>query len=366
MEGKKILMAMSGGIDSSIAAMILKNQGYSLVGATYRTFDQISESCLAKEKGCCSVDSIFEAKALADSMGFPHHILDIRKEFKSTVIADFIEEYMHGRTPNPCVVCNATIKWGKLMQIAEELGCDTIATGHYARIARTEDGRYYLRCGADLSKDQTYFLWKLSQYDLAHTVFPLGELTKPQVRKMAFDAGYEKLSRKSESQEICFIPDNDYRHFLSENVAGFNEYCKEGNFVDSEGKVIGKHKGFPNYTIGQRKGLGVAFGEPRFVIKIDAARNEVVLGKREELKAGHCLVNQLNFMKFPDFIDGFEVSVKVRYRSKAVGARLFHHSADIVRVEFLDAVDSITPGQSAVFYTGDDNLDVLGGGVILQ
>lgn len=366
MEGEKILMAMSGGIDSSIAAMILKNQGYSLEGATYRTFDQISDSCLAKEKGCCSVDSIFEAKALADSMGFPHHILDIRKEFKSTVIADFIEEYMHGRTPNPCVVCNATIKWGKLMQIAEELGCDTIATGHYARIARTDEGRYFLRCGADLSKDQTYFLWKLSQYDLAHTIFPLGELTKPQVRKMAFDAGYEKLSKKSESQEICFIPDNDYRHFLSENVADFTKYCKEGNFVDPEGKVIGKHKGFPNYTIGQRKGLGVAFGEPRFVIKINAGRNEVVLGKREDLKAGHCLVNQLNFMKFHDFTDGFEVAVKVRYRSKAVPARLFHHSADVARVEFLDAVDSITPGQSAVFYTGDDNLDVLGGGVILQ
>ena len=188
MNSKKILMAMSGGIDSSIAAMILKNQGYSLIGATYRTFDQISDSCLAKEKGCCSVDSIFEAKALAESMGFPHHILDIREEFKSSVIADFIEEYMHGRTPNPCVVCNSNIKWGKLMEIAAELGCDTIATGHYARISKTDEGRYFLQCGVDLAKDQTYFLWKLSQYDLAHTVFPLGNLTKPEVRKMAFDA----------------------------------------------------------------------------------------------------------------------------------------------------------------------------------
>ena len=357
-------MAMSGGIDSSIAAMILKNQGYTLIGATYRTFDQISESCLAKEKGCCSVDSIFEAKALADSMGFPHHILDIREEFKSSVIADFIEEYMHGRTPNPCVVCNANIKWGKMMQIAAQLGCDTIATGHYARIAQTDEGRYFLRCGVDLAKDQTYFLWKLSQDSLAHTIFPLGNLTKPEVRKMAFDAGYEKLSNKSESPEICFIPDNDYRHFLSENVKDFDKLCKEGNFVDSSGKIIGKHKGFPNYTIGQRKGLGVAFGEPRFVININAERNEVMLGSREELHADTCLVSQLNMMKYADFTDGFDVLVKVRYRSKAVPARLYHHADGIARVEFLDAVDSITPGQSAVFYTGEDYFDVLGGGVI--
>ena len=202
---KKVLMAMSGGIDSTVAAMLLQEQGYELVGVTYRTFDNISRGCMEKEKGCCSVDSLFEARRMAQDLGFEHHILDIRQDFKDTVITNFIDEYLHGRTPNPCVICNSTIKWGKLIQTADELGCQYIATGHYARIGY-EEGQYFLRKGADISKDQTYFLWTLTQENLARTIFPLGELTKPEVRKIAFDHGYEKLSKKGESQEICFIP----------------------------------------------------------------------------------------------------------------------------------------------------------------
>ncbi|MEI3155834.1 MAG: hypothetical protein V8S95_12625 [Odoribacter sp.] len=201
--------------------MLLLEQGYELVGVTYRTFDNISRGCMEKEKGCCSVDSLFEAKRMAQELGFEHHILDIRQEFKKTVIANFIDEYLHGRTPNPCVICNSTIKWGKLIETANELGCDYIATGHYARIGHQND-RWYLRKGADLSKDQTYFLWTLTQ-NLSRTIFPPGNM-KPQVRQIAFEHGYEKLSQKGESQEICFIPDNDYRTFLAEQV---EEYPKK-------------------------------------------------------------------------------------------------------------------------------------------
>ena len=208
----RVLMAMSGGIDSTVAAMLLQDQGYELVGVTYRVYDQISQACMEKEKGCCSVNAIFEAKHMALQMGFEHHILDIRKDFNDLVIRNFIDEYLQGHTPNPCVLCNSTIKWGKLIAMADELGCDYIATGHYARIGQ-QDGRYFLRKGVDETKDQTYFLWTLTQENLARTIFPLGELTKPEVRQIALEKGYENLSKKSESQEICFIPDNDYRTF---------------------------------------------------------------------------------------------------------------------------------------------------------
>ncbi|MFR7822541.1 MAG: MnmA/TRMU family protein [Odoribacter splanchnicus] len=203
MEKKRVLMAMSGGIDSTVAAMLLLEQGYELVGVTYRTFDNISRGCMEKEKGCCSVDSLFEAKRMAQELGFEHHILDIRQEFKDTVITNFIGEYLQGRTPNPCVICNSTIKWGKLIETANEMRCDYIATGHYARIGH-QDGRWYLRKGADLSKDQTYFLWTLTQENLSRTLFPLGELTKPEVRQIAFDHGYEKLSKGKVRRFVSF------------------------------------------------------------------------------------------------------------------------------------------------------------------
>ena len=210
MAKKRILMAMSGGIDSTVSAMLLLEQGYELVGATFRTFDSIKESCIAKERGCCSIDSIMEAKHNAEQLGFEHHIVDFRQSFKEHVINDFIHEYMHGRTPNPCVLCNSSIKWGMLLDKADELGCDGIATGHYACIVE-QNGHWFLGTAADTQKDQTYFLWRLTEANLARTIFPLGGLTKPEVRKIAADHGFVKLSQKTESQEICFIPDNDYR-----------------------------------------------------------------------------------------------------------------------------------------------------------
>ncbi len=350
---------MSGGIDSTVAAMLLLEQGYELVGVTYRTFDNISRGCMEKEKGCCSVDSLFEAKRMAEQLGFEHHILDIREQFRNTVIRNFIDEYLQGRTPNPCVLCNSTIKWGKLLETADEYNCTYIATGHYARIGQ-ENGRYFLRKGIDETKDQTYFLWTLSQENLARTLFPLGELTKPQVRRIALEQGYEKLSQKGESQEICFIPDNDYRNFLATHVENFSENYGPGPFVDTSGKVLGTHKGFPNYTIGQRKGLGIALGQPMFVVAIDARENKVILGTKEELKGKTFYVQGVNLMKYSRLSEGLTVSAKIRYRNAGGLAAIFPEKEGL-RVVFQEAIDSITPGQSAVFYEGND---VVGGGII--
>lgn len=352
-------MAMSGGIDSTVAAMLLLKQGYELVGVTYRTFDNISRGCMEKEKGCCSVDSLFEAKRMAQELGFEHHILDIRQEFKDTVITNFIDEYLHGRTPNPCVICNSTIKWGKLIETADSLGCDYIATGHYARIGQ-QNSRWFLRKGTDGSKDQTYFLWTLTQENLSRTIFPLGNLTKPEVRKIAFEQGYEKLSQKGESQEICFIPNNDYRTFLAEQVEGYTEKYGPGYFVDTTGKRLGQHKGFPNYTIGQRKGLGIALGQPMFVVAIRPEENVVVLGTKDDLQGKTFRAKNINLMKYARIPDGLDVTAKIRYRNEGRQASLYPED-DCLRVVFHDTIDSITPGQSAVFYEGED---VIGGGII--
>ena len=244
--------------------------------------------------------------------------------------------------------------------MADELGCDYIATGHYARIGQ-QDGRYFLRKGVDETKDQTYFLWTLTQENLARTIFPLGELTKPEVRQIALEKGYEKLSKKSESQEICFIPDNDYRTFLAENVENFTEKYGPGLFVDTSGKRLGEHRGFPNYTIGQRKGLGIALGHPMFVVDIRPESNEVVLGTREELQGKTFRAKDINLMKYASLPDGFEVNAKIRYRNRGAQASVYHEN-DLLRVEFHEGMDSITPGQSAVLYEGTD---VVGGGIII-
>ena len=346
---------MSGGIDSTVSAMLLLEQGYEVVGVTFRTYDSIKESCLAKEKGCCSVESIMEAKHNAEKMGFEHHIVDFRETFKRCVIANFIDEYMSGRTPNPCVLCNSHIKWGELLRVADELGCDYVATGHYARIEE-HDGHIYLAAAADEKKDQTYFLWMLTESQLRRTIFPLGGLTKDQVREIAHEHGYEKLVQKRESQEICFIPNDDYRAFLRANVPDYNERVREGNYVDAEGKVLGTHQGFANYTIGQRKRLGIALGHPAYVTHIDASRNEVTLGTNEDL-----LAMSLRFRPHGTalraWIGAPGLTAKVRYRTTPVEAVM---QADTL--QFASPVWGVTPGQSVVVYRG--NL-VLGGGIIV-
>ena len=356
---------MSGGIDSTVSAMLLLEQGYEVVGVTFRTFDSIKESCLAKEKGCCSVESVMEARHNAERMGFEHHIVDFRDTFKRCVIQNFIDEYMSGRTPNPCVLCNSHIKWGELMRVADEFGCDYIATGHYARIAE-RDGHVYLATAADTHKDQTYFLWMLTEEQLRRTIFPLGDLTKDQVREIARQHGYEKLAVKRESQEICFIPDDDYRAFLRANVPDYEERVRAGEYVDTQGKVLGHHQGFVNYTIGQRKGLGIALGQRAFVTNIDAQKNQVTLGTYDDLYATELTYRPLGrpVALAPCSEASSPITAKVRYRSTPV--EIINYQSSITNqtgsLIFKEPVWGITPGQSVVLY--QDNL-VIGGGIIL-
>lgn len=356
----KVLLGMSGGIDSTVSAMLLLEQGYEVVGVTFRTFDSIKESCIAKEKGCCSIESIMEAKHNAEKMGFEHHIVDFRDTFKQCVIQNFIDEYMVGHTPNPCVLCNSHIKWGELMRVADEYGCDYIATGHYARIAE-RDGHVLLRAAADTRKDQTYFLWMLTEEQLRRTIFPLGDLTKDQVRDIARQHGYVKLAEKRESQEICFIPNDDYRTFLRANVPDYDERVREGDYVDAEGKVLGKHLGFVNYTIGQRKGLGIALGHPAYVTHIDAATNRVTLGSNDDLFATELTYRpagrSIAIASSPVTGNPSPITAKIRYRSQAVPVK----DIDGNRIVFATPVWGVTPGQSLVLY--QDDL-VIGGGII--
>ena len=359
----KVLVAMSGGIDSTITAMILHREGYEIVGITMKTWDYANSGGTHKETGCCSLDSINDARQVAVENGFHHFIIDIREEFGNYVIDDFIDEYMAGRTPNPCVLCNTHIKWEALLKRADMLGCDFIATGHYAKI-KEENGRFFVQKAKDRTKDQSYVLWGLSQDCLKRSLFPLGDLLKSEVRQMAFDWGYTELSKKGESYEICFVPDNDYRGFLKRNVEGLESKVAGGHFIDVHGKVLGKHQGYPFYTIGQRKGLGIALGEPAYVTDINPESNTVTLGSVDDLMRNGMYVNKINWMKYDAIPSGFEALTMVRYHDKGILARIFPtDDPKEIRIEFMANVRGVAPGQSAVFYEGED---LLGGGIIYR
>ncbi len=351
---------MSGGIDSTVTAMILEEQGYEIIGITMKTWDYATSGGDRKETGCCSLDSINDARQVAVDKGFHHFIVDIREEFGDYVIDNFVEEYLAGRTPNPCVLCNTHIKWEALIKRADALGCDYIATGHYARIGE-KDGRRFIKRAVDHNKDQSYVLWGLSQECLSRSMFPLGEMTKPEVRQLAADYGYLELSKKPESYEICFVPDNDYRGFLKRRIPELEEQVKGGVYVNKDGKVLGRHQGYPFFTVGQRRGLGLAFTEPMFVSEIIPETNTVVLGREEDLIRNSMMVGGLNLLKYDRLPEGIEAVTKIRYRDEGTLSELKQLSSESVEVSFLANVKGVAPGQSAVFYEGDD---VIGGGII--
>lgn len=356
----KILVAMSGGIDSTVAAMMLHDEGYEVIGITMKTWDYAVSGTSKKETGCCNLDSFNDARLAAVEHGFAHYVLDIREEFGDAVIENFVDEYLAGRTPNPCVMCNTHIKWNALLKRANMLDCEFIATGHYVNV-RSENQRHIISKGIDDTKDQSYVLWGLSQECLARSVYPLGKYHKTEIRQMAFDYGYPELAKKSESYEICFVPDNDYRNFLRKKVTGLEEQVDGGDFVLVDGTKVGKHKGYPFYTIGQRKGLDIALGKPMYVIQIDPDTNTVVLGDEMDLDRTEMVVTRLNMIKYDAINDGMKAFTKIRYKSTPNASTLFNEAGKI-HVLFDEAVKGIAPGQSAVFYEGDD---VIAGGIIL-
>lgn len=355
----KVLVAMSGGIDSTVTALMLHEQGYEVIGITMKTWDYSTSGSKKKETGCCNLDSFNDARAAAVEHGFPHFVLDLREEFGDFVIDNFIEEYLAGRTPNPCVLCNTHIKWEALLKRADGLGCDYIATGHYAKI-RQQDGRYVVSRGVDETKDQSYVLWGVRQECLARTILPLGQYRKTEIRQMALDFGYPELAKKSESYEICFVPDNDYRNFLSHKVSGLEQKVAGGNFVWKDGQIVGRHRGYPFYTVGQRKGLGIALGKPVFVIEIIPETNTVMLGDESDLNKSQMWVGKLNLQKYTQVHEGSEAVTKIRYKDKGTLSHLYPDGG-LIRVDFYEDAKGVAPGQSAVFYEGDD---VIGGGII--
>jgi len=347
---KKVLVGMSGGVDSSAAVWLLKQQGYEVEGVTL---------LLTEGSACGSPRDVEDARLTAKRLGIVHRVLDERQWFYDTVIRNFADTYAAGATPNPCIVCNREVKFGRLLTRALEEGFDAVATGHYARIERAESGRYFLKKAADASKDQSYVLYSLTQEQLAHTLFPLGEHHKADLRLLAAEQGWES-AHKPDSQDICFIPDGDYASFLEKTMGIRRE---SGDFVDMDGQVIGKHSGMIGYTIGQRKGLGVAFGEPRFVVRKDAARNTVTLGKSEDLFTNTLVADRLNWISIPTLTVPMTVTAKTRYSQREAEAVIEPYGALRVKVTFSDPQRAITVGQAVVFYDGDT---VVGGGTITE
>jgi tRNA-specific 2-thiouridylase len=357
----RIILAMSGGVDSSVAAWLLRQAGHDVVGLFMRHGHQETTTCSTsilhspRKQGCCSASDASDARRVAERMGIPFYSINFQEEF-GRIIHYFISEYTSGRTPNPCVVCNTWLKFGKLVDYADSVGARQIATGHYARLLQTSDGRLALCRGLDPGKDQSYVLWGIRPEILARLQFPVGDFRKAEIRQIADRLGLHHVAEKPDSQEICFVPDQDHARFIRQNRSPQDS---SGDIVTTDGRVVGRHDGVERFTIGQRKGLGVAFGEPRYVVRIDAQNRDVVVGSKDELARHGLSARGANWFFPPE--QRFECQVKIRYRSAAVGAVVEILPGDRFRVEFLEPCYGVAPGQAAVCYRGEE---VLGGGWI--
>lgn len=353
---QKVVVGMSGGVDSSVCAYLLKNQGYEVIGVTMHIWQK---DTLTEEGSCCGFSAVNDARLVADKLGIPYYVLNFQKEFKENVIDYFIEDYLQGITPNPCIACNRYVKWESLLNKALVLGADYIATGHYAKIVKHPDtGRYTLKISNTEAKDQTYALYNLTQEQLRRTLMPVGEYTKDEIRKIAEEINLD-IANKPDSQDICFVPDGDYAKFISENT---DKKIKKGNFVDLEGNILGHHEGISAYTIGQRKGLGLALGRPIYVCEIRKDRNEVVIGENKDLFKHNVLIKDFNYMAFDDIPQDKKIFGKLRYSQKRAACTLIKNG-DMIEAVFEDAQRAVTPGQAAVFYVDEY---CLGGGVIVE
>ncbi len=353
MSKEKIILAMSGGLDSSICVDLLQKSGFEVIGVTFIMFKDPNDAE--------SLDFINDAKIVAGHFGIKHYVVDLSKEFENQIINHFTSSYLVGQTPNPCVLCNPNIKWKYLIEFADDLGVQKVATGHYA-VIKKENGRYFLSQPADDKKNQTYFLWDLPQEYLKRTIFPLNKLKKETIKEMAENIGLKKIARKSESYDICFIKNKDYRVYLNDRLEKDKIVLEPGNFVSETGQILGKHTGIAHYTVGQRKGLGVAMGVPYYVKKIDKKSNEIVIAPRENLTSKQLLVKDYSFMKYADIKDDMTFLTKIRYRDAGSMARVSKKD-NFLLVEFEKDVFGVTPGQSAVFY---ENEDLVGGGEIFS
>ncbi len=358
MSREKVVIGMSGGVDSSVAAYLLKEAGYDVVGVTMQIWQQESQVDMSENGGCCGLSAVDDAARVAYQLNIPHYVMNFRREFDEKVIQYFMSEYLAGRTPNPCIACNRYVKWESLLQRSLQIGADYIATGHYARITRLSNGRYALRRSATADKDQTYALYNLTQEQLSRTLMPIGDYEKSEIRHIAAQIGLS-VAHKPDSQEICFVPDQDYARFIEENSG---QKSPPGNFVTKDGTVIGRHKGITHYTIGQRKGLNLAMGYPVYVTQIRPETNEVVIGLADDVFTDSLICNQLNFMSISHISGEMSVTAKIRYSHGGSSATIKMIGDDTAQVIFDEPVRAVTPGQAVVFYDGEF---VVGGGTII-
>lgn len=354
----KVVVGMSGGVDSSVAAYLLKEQGYDVIGVTMQIWQK--DGAVEQDGGCCGLSAVDDARRVCQKLEIPHYVLNFREEFKKDVIDYFLEEYQQGRTPNPCIACNRYVKWESMLRKSIQIGAQYIATGHYAKIIQDEQtGRFMLKRAKTLAKDQTYALYNLTQYQLSHTLMPLGDYTKEEVRAIAKEIGL-LVANKPDSQEICFVPDNDYAKYITEETG---KEPQKGKFVTKDGKILGEHKGIIHYTIGQRKGLGISLGKPLYVVDINPEDNTVVLGEHEDVFGSVVYANQLNFMPFEKLEGKLKAQAKIRYKHEPADCMIEMVDEDTLKCVFKEPQRAITPGQALVIYQGDI---VVGGGTILN